>query len=100
MPDQNRIILEAIARQLCIAAVYNRTRVMLAPQILYTRHGELFIDAVTVRKNGLGVADPKLGTFKCGGLRQLALTGRGFQRFSGFDANSDKYQETTLLAVT
>ena len=46
--DTNRLYFEAIALRKCIRATYNRMTVILAPHILFTRHDELFIDAVTL----------------------------------------------------
>ena len=95
----NKILLEAIARNLCVEAVYNRVRMILAPHILYTRHDELFVDAVALEKDGREPRELKLGTFKLAGLGEVALTERAFQREALFDPGDEKYAGVTLFAV-
>lgn len=97
--ETNRIVLEAIARGTCIQAVYNRMRVTLAPHILYTRHDELYVDAVTVERDGQPPREVKLGAFKLTGLREAALAERSFAREPLFDPAESKYAGVTLFAV-
>ena len=99
MQDDTRILLEAIARRMCVAALYNQARVTLAPHILYTVHGDLFVDAVTVKRNSAAPREPKLGTFKCSGLRELTLTSRPFEPLRGFEPEAEKYRDQTLFVV-
>jgi hypothetical protein len=94
-----RIFLEAIARRVCISATYNRTAIKLAPHILYTRHDELFVDGVTVERDGKKPKELKYGTFKLSGLSETALTRRLFVPQNSFDPADPKYAGTTLLAV-
>lgn len=97
--ETNRILLEAIARGTCVEAVYNRMRVILAPHILYTRHDELYVDAVTVERDGLPPREVKLGAFKLSGLHELALAERPFQPEPVFDPGESRYAGVTLFAV-
>lgn len=97
--ETSKLLLEAIALRKCIAATYNRTRMKLAPHVLYMRHDELFIDAVTVERNGEAPREVKLGTFKLAGLTELEFAGRRFQPASAFDPKDRKYAGTTLFAV-
>ena len=97
--ETNRILLEAIALKTCVEAVYNRMRVILAPHILYTRHDELYVDAVTIERDGQPPREVKLGTFKLTGLKEVALVGQPFQRESVFDPGESKYAGVTLFAV-
>ncbi len=97
--ETNRIILEAIALGTCIEAVYNRMKVRLAPHILYTRHDELYVDAVTVEREGQPPREIKLGTFKLAGLREVALAAQPFQPEPIFDPAESKYAGVTLFAV-
>ena len=99
MENPTKIILEAIARQLCVAAVYNQARLTLAPHILYTRHDDLFVDAVTIKRNGGPPKELKLGTFKCSGLHELTLTAHGFEPFRNFDPKDEKYGGSALFSV-
>lgn len=97
--ETNRILLEAIARGTCVQAVYNRMRVILAPHILYTRHDELYVDAVTVERDGLPPRETKLGAFKLSGLHELALAERPFQPEPVFNPGESRYAGVTLFAV-
>lgn len=97
--DANRIVLEAIALGTCIEAVYNRMKVLLAPHILYTRHDELYVDAVTVEREGQPPREVKIGSFKLTGLKELALADRPFEREPVFDPGDSRYAGVTLFAV-
>ena len=95
----NRLVLEAIALRRCLEATYNRMAVKLAPHILYTRHDELFVDAVTVERDGKPPRELKLGTFKLAGLDVSGLVTRSFNPAPIFDPAAPKYAGVTLLAV-
>lgn len=97
--DTNKILLQAIAMRTCVEAVYNREEVKLAPHILYTRHDELYVDAVTVERRGQPPREIKLGTFKLAGLAVSGLAPRSFEPHSAFDPGNDKYEGVTLFAV-
>jgi hypothetical protein len=97
--ENNKLFFEAIALRKCIAASYNRTTVTLAPYILYTRHDELFVDAITVEREGRPPKETKLGTFKLAGLKEVALAGRSFEPHPMFNPRDDKYDGVTLFAV-
>ncbi len=92
-------ILEAIVKQRCVTAVWNRDKVVLAPHVIYTRHGELFADAVTVARNNMLPREPKLGTYKIAGLADLKLSQRGFEPSDLFEPEAEKYAGTALMAV-
>ena len=92
-------MLEAIARRRCLRAVYNRAAVRLAPHILYTRHDELFVDAVTLEHDGRRPRETRLGTFKLAGLREPAVAGESFRLEPVFDPRDPKYEGVTLLAA-
>lgn len=93
------IVLEAIVKQRAVAASYNRVDVTLAPHILYTRHGELHVDALTLERDGRPPKEVKIGTFKLTGLGALRLTPRRFEASKLFDASDRKYADVALLAV-
>ena len=93
------IVLEGIVRQLCLTATYNRTRMVLAPHILYTRGGALYVDARVVSRDFVIPREEKIGTFKVDGLKGLTLTDRGFEISPLFLPESEKYAGTTLMAV-
>jgi hypothetical protein len=94
-----RELLEAIARRLCVSCVYNKTNVTLAPHIVYTKHDELFVDAVPVERDGKPPRELKLGTFKLAGLNDTAIAARSFDRFNGFDPRDAKYDGVTIFAI-
>ena len=98
-PGAPRIIGEAIARKTCIAATYNKTAVRLAPHIIYTKHDDMFIDAVVVEREGKPPKELKLGTFKLAGLSGIMLTGPSFVPQPVFDARNPKYVGSTLYVV-
>ena len=93
------IVLEGIVRQRCLSATYNRTRMILAPHILYTRHGALYMDALVVSREGMLPREEKIGTYKLDGLKDLAVLEREFAISALFDASLDKYQGETLMMV-
>ena len=92
-------VLEGIVRQRCLSTTYNRTRMILAPHILYTRHGALYMDAAVVSREGMLPREGKMGTFKLDGLKDLTVLERDFTISALFDAGQDKYAGETLMAV-
>ena len=97
--EPSALVLEAIALRRCLEATYNRVAIKLAPYILYTRHGDLFVDGVTVEREGRPSVEPKLGTFKLAGLKIREVISRQFETQPLFDPAADKYQGVTLFAV-
>lgn len=98
-PNPTPIVLEGIVRQKCMNAIYNRTRMVLAPHILYTRGGSLYVDAQVVSRDFVIPREEKFGTFKVDGLKNLALTERDFAISRLYLPESEKYDGTTLMAV-
>jgi len=98
-PGAPPVILEAIVKQLCVAATYNRMEVTLAPHVLYTKHGEMYVDAVTVDRDGRPPKEIKVGAFKLAGLQPLRLTVRRFEKSELFRPRDPKYKDVTLMAV-
>ena len=92
------IIFEAIVKLQCIAATYNRGEVTLAPHIVYTKHDELFIDALTIERDGKPPKEEKIGTFKLSGLIAPRVTPRRFSPSPLFDAGDFKYA-TALMKI-
>ena len=92
-------VFEAIVRKRCLRATYNRTDIMLAPHIIYTRHDDLFVDGVVVERDGKPPKELKLGTFKLIGLAGIGLTERNFAANALFAANDPKYGDAALMTV-
>ena len=97
--EKNRLYFEAIALRKCVRATYNRMSVTLAPHILFTRHDELFIDAVTIERDGQKPREIKIGTFKLAGLKDPSLLEQRFTPERLFDPADEKYAGVTLFAV-
>lgn len=97
--ENNKLIFEAIALRKCFEATYNKMNVLLAPHILYTRHDELYVDAVTVVRDGQKPREYKLGAFKVTGLKEIAPADRIFAPEPFFDPRDARYDGTTLFAV-
>ncbi len=98
-PTATPVVLEAIVKQLCLAATYNRQEMTLAPHILYTKHGELFVDGVVIEREGKPPKELKIGTFKLAGLHPLRITARRFERNALFQPKEPRYKGETLMAV-
>ncbi len=98
-PTTTPVVFEAIVKQLAIAASYNRGEVVLAPHIIYTRHGELYVDAVTLERDGKPPKEMKLGAFKLAGLAPLRITARRFSVSDLFHRHDPRYAGETLMAV-
>jgi len=96
---QNKLILEAIALQKPVRATYNKVPVSLAPHILYTRHGELYVDAVTIERDGRPPREIKIGTFKVSGLKDMMLVEQRFEPEPMFNPGDAKYEGVTLFAI-
>jgi hypothetical protein len=93
------LVLEAIALRKSLGAVYNNGRVTLAPHLLFSRHDELYLAAVTISRDGQPPREPKLGTFKLAGLKELGLVDGTFDAFPGFDPATHDHGGTTLFAL-
>lgn len=92
-------VLEAIVRMRCLSITYNRTRMILAPHILYGRNGGLYVDGVVISREGMIPREEKVGSFKLDGLKDLTLLEREFAVSALFDRSLEKYQAETLMAV-
>lgn len=92
-------VFEAIVRQRVLRATYNRTDVLLAPHVIYTRHDDLFIDGVVIERDGKPPREVKVGTFKLAGLNEVQLTERRFAPNPLFVATDPKYADTALMTV-
>jgi hypothetical protein len=94
-----KLFFEAIALKKCVSARYNKLAVILAPHILYTKHGELHIDAVTIEREGLPPREAKVGTFKLTGLSEVELTERAFAPDPVFEPAAERYENVALFVV-
>lgn len=90
---------EGVALKKCVAATYNNTAFKLAPHILYTRHDEMYVDAVPLEKDGQPPREVKIGTFKLAGLKDVRVEDLHFEQSEIFEPRAERYVGTTLLAV-
>lgn len=97
--NANALLLQAIALRQCVTAVYNRMHVKLAPHILFTRHDDVFVDAVTLQRDGQPPKEIKLGTFKLAGLKDITVIEDGFKPDPVFNPHDIKYEGVTLFVV-
>jgi len=95
----NATIIEAIVRLRCVAATYNRAPVVLAPHILYTRNDALYIDAITVTRDGMPPREPKMGTFKLDGLGAVELVEKSFAVSPIYDPAEARYGDGQRFEV-
>jgi hypothetical protein len=95
-----RIMREAITRKMCVAIVYNRTPMTMAPHIIYTRHDEPFVDGVVLEREGKPPRELKLGTFKLAGLSGVTLTPVNFTAQPLYEPDNPKYEGVTLHKVS
>lgn len=93
------ILFEAIVRTLCVEATYNGGRVVLAPHVAFTRHGEVYVGATTIERDGVPPREEKLGLFKLAGLGGFALTESSFIPSSVFDPQDERFAAETMIAV-
>lgn len=93
------VLLEAIVKRQAIAATYNRTELTLAPHILYTKHGDLHVDAITIDRDGKPPKEEKLGVYKLAGLSGVRVTPRRFAVSALFDPGAERYVDETVIVV-
>jgi hypothetical protein len=82
-----------------VRATYNRGSVKLAPHILYKRDDALFLDAVTLERDGRTPRELKLGAFRLSGLTNLSATFEKFDPMLPLSVESEKYAEFIASAV-
>ncbi len=93
------IIRFALMQRICLSVRYNNMDMVLAPHMLWTRHGDLHVDAVTVERAGSAPKVFKIGTFKLAGLGNVALTSRTFVPQPDFNPSDAKYAEAPIGSV-
>ena len=84
---------------MCITATYNKMHIRLAPHVLYTRHDDLFVDGVTMERDGNPPREFKIGCFKLAGLNDVALAPEAFEPIADLDLKAPLYEGKTLFAV-
>jgi hypothetical protein len=110
VPDENSlsapssdpvdIFHDAIRRKNCVSAVYNRAAVEVAPHVVYSKHGDLFVDGVVLLRDGKPPKEVKLGTFKLAGLSEVKPTSRKFAPHAIFNGGDPKYADAAISVVS
>jgi len=94
------LVAGAIRTKTGLQAPYNGQQVLLAPQILFTRHEAPHLEAAVIERDGRRDEETRLRTFNLAGLHELRTSGR---RFAPQDLNLDeaKYEreEVRMLAA-
>jgi hypothetical protein len=93
------LLRRAIAGRLCVSATYNRGWVRLAPYVLYEKDGALFLDAVTLERDGQPPREPKLGAFRLSGLSAVLLTSESFEPIVEVQKGQARYDGAILFRV-
>ena len=98
--DQTRLtMMEAIARRRKVEAAYNATRVVLAPHLLFERHGDLFVSAVNLSKHRREDGEQRLGQFKLAGLVAATILDDGFEQASTYRPVAPRVDDKVLLTI-
>ncbi|HEX4737218.1 MAG TPA: hypothetical protein VH331_06630 [Allosphingosinicella sp.] len=94
------LIAGAIRNQLSLRARYNDQQVVIAPQILFTRHEAPHVEALVLERDGRKDAEPRLRTFNLAGLHELKTSGLLFEPHNA-ELDEEKYERdgVRILAV-
>lgn len=99
-PDGRLALLrEAISTRTYILATYNKGRVKLAPYVLYERDDALFLDAVTVDRDGRVPRELKLGAFRLSGLADVEPASEHFSPEFPFSQEEPRYKQGILARI-
>jgi hypothetical protein len=99
MSNPSLTVMEAIARKRTIAAQYNGQRIVLAPHLLFERHGDQFVSALNAGKAWRSDEEPRLGQFKLAGLGALELLDDPFEPLPSFTGALPREGDIAILAV-
>jgi len=99
MTDIRLAVMEAIARKRTMALQYNGQRIVLAPHLLFERHGDQFIAALNLGKSWRSDEEPRLGQFKLAGLSLPELLEDTFDPLPSFDGALPREGDVAILAV-
>lgn len=94
-----QLVRRAIAGRSCLIATYNQGQVKLAPCVLYQRDEALFLDAVTLERDGRAPRELKLGAFRLSGLRELFLIPESIQRLPDLPVDPNRYSAGILAQL-
>ena len=92
-------VMEGIARQKAVTALYNDQLIKLAPHMLFERHGELYLSALNLSKVWRSADERRLGQFKLAGLSEPSVLDEGFEPLPSYRPAVPRSDDTLLLAV-
>lgn len=98
-PGGEQLLREAIEARTLVTAVYNLGAVKLAPYVLYARAGALFIDALTIDRDGRTPREAKLGAFRLPGLGDVRRTSEPFDASLAIAFDEERYRAGILATV-
>jgi hypothetical protein len=99
MSDTRLKLMEAIARQKAVEAMYNGQRIKLAPHLLFERRGDLFVSALNMSKIWRPEEEPRLGQFKLAGLGSPDLLDESFEPIPSYDPAATHGDDKLILAI-
>jgi len=99
MSDTRLKVMEAIARQKTVEALYNGKLIKLAPHLLFERRGELFVSALNLSKTWRTAEERRLGQFKLAGLGAPDVLDEGFEPLPSYQPAVPHSGDTLLLAI-
>jgi hypothetical protein len=99
MSDARLKLMEAIARQKAVEAMYNGQRIKLAPHLLFERRGDLFVSALNLSKTWRPEEEPRLGQFKLAGLGSPDLLDESFEPIPSYDPSATHGDDKLILAI-
>ncbi len=96
---RRELLRRAIETRTFVTATYNRGALKLAPHVLYERDDALFVDAVTVERDGQPPREAKLGAFRIAGLTNLRATTETFDAELDVPLEEPRYSAGILARV-
>ena len=92
------LVASAIRNKVSLRARYNGQAILLAPQILFTRHGTPHVDAVVIERDGKRDEELRLRSFNLSGMHELKTSGLHFDLHAG-DLADEKYAAPGISIV-
>lgn len=92
------LVASAIRNKVSLRARYNGQAMLLAPQILFTRHGAPHVDAVVLERDGKRDDELRLRSFNLSGMHELKTSGFHFE-LNAADLADEKYAAPGISIV-
>ena len=99
MREARLVFMEAIALRRAVVANYNGTSVKLAPHLLFSRHGDLFVGAVNLSRPARADGARWLGQFKLAGLAAAEVVNEGFEQLPEHTLVAPRSDDTVLMTI-